>query len=85
GKKPLMIGTKRTPPPTPPSTATIPIRKVTSNKINGQIHQGERAFLSLSRGFYQGKGLEKQHNQQKPVAETVELLTDETIHHDLYC
>ena len=41
GKKSLMIGTKRTPPPTPQSTATIPIRKVTSNKINGQIHQGE--------------------------------------------
>ena len=86
GKKPLMIGTKRTPPPTPPSTATIPIRKVTSNKINGQIHQGGgRALLSLSLGCHQGKGLEKQHDQQKPVAETVELLTDETIHHDLYC
>jgi hypothetical protein len=68
GKKLLMIGTKRTPPPTPPSTATIPIRKVTSNKINGQIHQGGKAFLSLSFGCHQGKGLEKQPDQQKPVA-----------------
>jgi len=35
-----MIGTKRTPPPTPPNTATMPSKKVTINNTNGHIHQG---------------------------------------------
>jgi hypothetical protein len=34
------MGTKRTPPPTPPRTATIPIRNVTMKRIKGHAHQG---------------------------------------------
>jgi len=47
GKKPLIIGTYRTPPPTPPSTATIPITKVTTSKTTGQTHQA----VSLAGGM----------------------------------
>jgi len=38
GKKPLTIGTNRTPPPTPPRTPTIPIKKLTINSDSGQTH-----------------------------------------------
>jgi hypothetical protein len=38
GKKPLTIGTNRTPPPTPPRTPTIPIKKLTIKRDNGQTH-----------------------------------------------
>ncbi|HUO78435.1 MAG TPA: hypothetical protein VMU21_12755, partial [Thermodesulfovibrionales bacterium] len=34
------MGTKRTPPPTPPKTATMPRRNVTTNNTSGQTHQG---------------------------------------------
>jgi hypothetical protein len=34
------MGTKSTPPPTPPSTARMPRMKVTINRASGQIHQG---------------------------------------------
>src|SRR5512139_1942350 len=40
GKKPLTIGTKSTPPPTPPRTATMPITKQTTNSASGQTCQG---------------------------------------------
>src|SRR5208282_1610480 len=40
GKKPEMIGTKSTPPPTPPNTATMPIRNVTINNDKGHTHHG---------------------------------------------
>src|SRR5512134_1290959 len=40
GKKPLTIGTKSTPPPTPPSTATMPITKQTPKSASGQTCQG---------------------------------------------
>jgi hypothetical protein len=35
-----MIGTKSTPPPTPPRTAAIPRKKVTTKRIKGHAHQG---------------------------------------------
>lgn len=39
GKKPLTIGTNKTPPPTPPRTPTMPIKKLTTNSANGHTHQ----------------------------------------------
>jgi hypothetical protein len=40
GKNPPIIGTKRTPPPTPPRTATMPSIKVTIKSTRGHIHHG---------------------------------------------
>lgn len=39
-KKPPTIGTNRTPPPTPPSTARMPSMNVTMNRARGHIHHG---------------------------------------------
>jgi len=39
GKNPLIMGTNRTPPPTPPNTATTPMANVTTKSNSGQIHQ----------------------------------------------
>jgi hypothetical protein len=39
GKKPLTIGTKSTPPPTPPNAARIPMTNVRANKTRGHTHQ----------------------------------------------
>jgi hypothetical protein len=47
GKKPPTIGTNRTPPPTPPNTATIPKIKLNTNKINGQAHQGKDELVGI--------------------------------------
>ena len=39
GKNPLTMGTKRTAPPTPPSAARIPMKKVMTSNPSGQTHQ----------------------------------------------
>src|SRR5207244_4281278 len=61
GKRLPTIGTNSTPPPTPASTATMPIAKLTANSAIGQTHhgtaQGERGIACLpgrEREFRQG-------------------------------
>ena len=51
-----MIGTKSTPPPTPPSTATIPIRKVTTSNTSGQTHQATASLRGADHGLVAGEG-----------------------------
>jgi hypothetical protein len=51
GKNPLMIGTNSTPPPTPPNTATIPIRKAVTNSNRGQTHHVTPLLIEADRDW----------------------------------